>query len=147
MSNACPRTLCHALLLPLPPFLLHPAVRSSSTSTLQAAPFHFLLKFTPDYPTSRPELRLFQPIPHPNVKPVTGGIQVLNAAAAAAGPGNSSGGSRSIPRQARWRLALWDCIPGKDSWSSGYSVQSVLLQLQGESNIHSTWSTKHSVIA
>jgi ubiquitin-protein ligase len=104
-------------------------VRFAPTSTLQAAPFHFLLKFPPDYPTSSPELRLFQPIPHPNVKPVTGGIQVLQAAA---GPGSSS--SRPIPRQARWRLALWDCIPDKDSWSSGYSVQSVLLQLQGESN-------------
>jgi hypothetical protein len=40
--------------------------------------------------------------------------------------------SRPLPREARWRLALWDCIPGHNSWSSAYSVLSVLLQLQGE---------------
>ncbi|WIA39460.1 hypothetical protein OEZ86_005559 [Tetradesmus obliquus] len=105
----------------------HGNVRSKPASVLQAVPFHFLLKFPPDYPNSPPELRLFQPIPHPNVKPVTGGIQVLHAAAPA-NPNSSS--SRRIPVQARWRLSLWDCIPGKDSWSSGYSVHSVLLQLQ-----------------
>lgn len=105
-------------------------MRSEPTAVLQAVPFHFLLKFPPEYPNSPPELRLFQPIPHPNVKPVTGGIQVLHAAT----PANpNSSGSRRIPVQARWRLSLWDCIPGKDSWSSGYSVHSVLLQLQGES--------------
>lgn len=39
--------------------------------------------------------------------------------------------SRPFPREASWQLALWDCIPGHNSWSSAYSVLSVLLQLQG----------------
>ena len=31
---------------------------------------------------------------------------------------------------ARWKLKMWDCIPGQDSWSSAYTVHSILLQLQ-----------------
>lgn len=67
--------------------------------------------------------------------------QVLNVgstAAAAAASSSSSGAaslashvSRPLPREARWRLAMWDCIRGHNSWSSAYSVLSVLLQLQG----------------
>jgi hypothetical protein len=30
---------------------------------------------------------------------------------------------------------MWDCIPGHNSWSSAYSVLSVLLQLQGEQTL------------
>ena len=31
---------------------------------------------------------------------------------------------------ARWRLALWDCIPARDAWSPAYTVHSILVLLQ-----------------
>ena len=46
------------------------------------------------------------PLPHPNITRTT------------------------IEGHPSWRLALWDCMPGVDSWTSAYSVQSILLQLQ-----------------
>ena len=41
-----------------------------------------------------------------------------------------------MPRQVRgsadhgWKLALWDCIPGWKGWTSAYTIQSILVQLQ-----------------
>jgi len=90
-------------------FLWHGNVRSSD-GCLGGLPIHFALSFPKNYPASPPECRLFSPVPHPNVRPAT---QVL--------PGL---------REARWRLALFDCIPDHSTWSCAYSVQSVLVQLQ-----------------
>ncbi len=73
---------------------------------------HFVLLFNADYPQSPPEIRLFSPVPHPNVRKA---IKVL--------PGL---------REARWRLALFDCVPDHSIWSPAMSVQSILVQLQGE---------------
>jgi hypothetical protein len=108
------------------------AVRSNREGTLCGAPIHFILKFPTDYPQKQPEVRLLQALPHPNVTRAEG-VQVLGVTAP---PPGSSGSlaqhrSRPLPREARYRLALWDCIPGHNSWSSAYSVLSVLLQLQG----------------
>jgi hypothetical protein len=77
-------------------------------------------------------------------------LQVLAVGAGTGGSSSSSNAaslsahrSRPFPREARWRLAMWDCIPGHNSWSSAYSVLSVLLQLQGEqrhmSMTHWSW--------
>ena len=68
--------------------------------------FHIELQFDQLYPTSMPRISLFTPVPHPNVRR-TGG----------------AGGSG-------WRLDLWDCIPSWKGWSSAYTVQSILVQLQ-----------------
>lgn len=134
------------LLMPTPPFNPlpspsssppppAPAVRSNPEGTLCGAPIHFILKFPTDYPQKQPEVRLLQALPHPNVTRAEG-VQVLGVTAPPPGSSGSSGSlaqhrSRPLPREARYRLALWDCIPGHNSWSSAYSVLSVLLQLQG----------------
>lgn len=73
---------------------------------------HFVLIFPKDYPSSPPECRLFSPVPHPNVSPAVSVIPGL--------------------REARWRLALFDCVPTHSTWSCAYTVQSVLVQLQGK---------------
>jgi len=111
-------------------YVWHGNVRSEEGS-LAGAPIHFILKFPESYPNDPPEIRLLQAVPHPNVKPVPG-IQLLHVNQQQAGSSSSSSGRRSHPflRQARWRLAMWDCIPGKNSYSSSYTVLSVLLQLQ-----------------
>lgn len=72
-------------------------------------PVHFSLKFTTNYPSEAPQVRLFSPVPHPNVTkdsvrdPVFGQL---------------------------YKLAVWDCVPQQNSWSSAYTVQSILIQLQ-----------------
>jgi hypothetical protein len=84
-----------------------------ATSPLPPPPYSRLQ----DYPLSPPELMLFTPAPHPNVSlvPLGGGPLLLRGA-----------------QRPRWRLALFDCVPGHSTWSSAYSVLSVLVQLQGE---------------
>ena len=37
---------------------------------------------------------------------------------------------RRAAAEARWRLALWDCLPVRDAWSQAYTVQSILVLLQ-----------------
>lgn len=74
---------------------------------------HFVLNFPSSYPAAGPECELLSPVPHPNVVPAVG-------------------------RRRRWRLALWECLPGHNTWSSAYSVLSVLVQLQGSSQLSSS---------
>lgn len=81
----------------------HGNVRSTE-GELEGLVIHFALKFPTSYPSEGPECELFSPVPHPNVK-------------------------RIETRQV-YRLALWDCVPGHNTWSSAYSVLSVLVQLQ-----------------
>ncbi|KAK9843303.1 hypothetical protein WJX74_010075 [Apatococcus lobatus] len=71
---------------------------------------HFVLIFPSDYPSKAPGVWLFTPVPHPNI--------VSYSVASSRVPG------------ANWKLAMWDCIPGRDAWSSAYTVHSILLQLQ-----------------
>jgi hypothetical protein len=68
-----------------------------------------------DYPLRAPEVHLYTPVPHPNVVPLGSGPLLVRGV-----------------RQPRWRLALFDCVPGHSTWSRAYSVLSVLVQLQGE---------------
>lgn len=105
------------------------AVRSSD-GALGGVPIHFVLLFPSTYPAEPPQVRLFQPVPHPNVRRVAGAVA-----------GGMAGG---VPASARWRLGLWDCVPDKNTWSAAYSVLSVLVQLQGTCHVH-THTRAHTV--
>jgi ubiquitin-protein ligase len=91
-------------------YLWHGNVRSAE-GCLDGVNVHFVLQFPSDYPAHAPEVRLFSPVPHPNVHhwPVPD--------------------SREL-RAAQWRLSIWDCLPTKDAWSPAYSVLAILVQLQ-----------------
>ncbi|KAJ7523811.1 hypothetical protein O6H91_18G063500 [Diphasiastrum complanatum] len=81
----------------------HVNVRPEEESLLGDAPFHLILVFSDSYPKTGPMIKVLSPLPHPNV---------------------------SRRQDGSWQLSLWDCIPGFQGWTSAYSVQSVLLQLQ-----------------
>ncbi|MCO5569711.1 hypothetical protein L7F22_023427 [Adiantum nelumboides] len=86
-------------------FEWHVNVRAEDDSNqLSGGTFHIKLMFPPQYPNDGPELYIGTPLPHPNISPA-----------------GSSG---------KWKLSLWDCIPGFKGWSTAYSAQSILLQLQ-----------------
>ncbi|KAK9829905.1 hypothetical protein WJX72_008590 [[Myrmecia] bisecta] len=92
-------------------------------------PVHFLLVFPDDYPSCAPSLYLPTVIPHPNV------LRVVDP------PSEASG--------MRWRLALWDCIPGQDGWRSVYTVHSILVQLQAfllDEDLHFDTTTNKGTI-
>lgn len=96
-------------------FVWHGNVRSSE-GAMHGQPIHFILAFPHTYPAEPPEVRLFQAVPHANLRQ-----------AEAVDTGN---GARRLPRSARWRLSLWDCLPGHSTWVCSYGVQSILAQLQ-----------------
>lgn len=86
-------------------FVWHVNVRAEDDSNqLSGGVFHINLVFPPNYPNEGPTLYIGSPLPHPNIYRAS-----------------SSG---------NWQLSLWDCIPGFKGWSSAYSAQSILLQLQ-----------------
>jgi ubiquitin-protein ligase len=87
----------------------------SSEGCLGGALIHFRLTFPQTYPLAAPTILLYTRVPHPNVSPVENGALLVRGV-----------------RQPRFKLAMYDCIPGQSSWSPAYSVQSVLVQLQGE---------------
>ncbi|GAB4817332.1 hypothetical protein N2152v2_004378 [Parachlorella kessleri] len=89
-------------------FVWHANVRTSD-GPLADVPLHFVLLFPDNYPTQGPEIRLFHPLPHPNI------------AAHTAGAAQSGG--------AAYRVAYWDCNPSIDQWSPAFSVASTLVQL------------------
>ncbi|KAK9845157.1 hypothetical protein WJX84_002851 [Apatococcus fuscideae] len=72
---------------------------------------HFVLTFDESYPARSPQVFLYQAIPHPNVVPRPH-FDIWAA------------------EGARWRLALWDCIPTHDAWCQAYTVYSILVLLQ-----------------
>ena len=78
--------------------------------------FHIELLFDSSYPSSMPKISLFTPVPHPNLRRPDGGIVVRTPSGREYGSG--------------WRLELWDCIPTWKGWTSAYTVQSILVQLQ-----------------
>jgi ubiquitin-protein ligase len=80
----------------------------AETGALAEAPFHFWLDFEESYPASPPQLLLHSPVPHPML------VRRVNTAAG----------------EPQFRLRLWDCVHGKDTWCFAYTVQSVLVQLQ-----------------
>eukprot|EP01025_Chloroclados_australasicus_P014109 TRINITY_DN1659_c0_g1_i2.p1 TRINITY_DN1659_c0_g1~~TRINITY_DN1659_c0_g1_i2.p1 ORF type:complete len:1082 (+),score=76.95 TRINITY_DN1659_c0_g1_i2:206-3247(+) len=82
-------------------FVWHGNVRGSEGPFLDV-PIHFTLTFPQTYPMHPPQCHLATGVPHPNVR-LTG---------------------------AGYRLALWDCIPEYNAWTSAYTVQSILVQLQ-----------------
>jgi stress response protein SCP2/ubiquitin-protein ligase len=95
-------------------FKWHVNIRSSEgDDELQANPlagavFHLILEFNEYvFPEEGPQVYLCTPLPHPNVAPQLWG-----------------------PQMNGWPVELWNCTPGYKGWSSAYSVQSVLLQLQ-----------------
>ena len=85
-------------------FTWHANLRGPETSAFYGGVFHLEIVFPKNYPCSPPTIRLMTEIPHPNVFGSNICLDMLQ-------PKNKSSG---------WY----------DGWSSAYSVESILIQLQ-----------------
>lgn len=94
-------------------FMWHGNVRSSE-GELDGLPIHFVLRFPETYPSKPPECDVLTRIPHPMVSVSTREIHL-------------EGGEEVLEGH---RVALWDCVPGRNTWTSAYGVLSTLIQLQ-----------------
>ncbi|KAL3689276.1 hypothetical protein R1sor_015585 [Riccia sorocarpa] len=97
-------------------------LEETSVNPLQDVTFHVILKFDDTFPNTGPKVYLCTPLPHPNVELELVQQQQLQVA--------GHGSNQEDLRLRFWKLSLWDCIPAYKGWTSAYSVQSVLLQLQ-----------------
>ena len=85
-------------------FVWHANLRGPETSAFYGGVFHMKITFPRNYPVSPPSIELMTTIPHPNVFGDTVCLDML---------------------QPKKKTSSW-----YDGWSSAYTVESVLIQLQ-----------------